>query len=127
MRVGVTAPSMCGTFAILAPRAPRALHGCSKLFEILPALGWWRPSLPSQTESTWPGKISLLSARLNCDLMSVISASHDNIRLWNVAEAGESTGRGAQFKIIPGHHGGFVSQLRESRFQQRDAFAHFVV
>ncbi|TFK54780.1 WD40 repeat-like protein [Heliocybe sulcata] len=43
-------------------------------------------------------------------------ASNDNIRLWNVAEAGEpdSSGRvrsGAQFKIIPGHHGGMISQM----------------
>ncbi|EPQ58028.1 WD40 repeat-like protein [Gloeophyllum trabeum ATCC 11539] len=43
-------------------------------------------------------------------------ASQDNIRLWNVAEAGEpdASGRvrsGAQFKIIPGHHGGYISQM----------------
>ncbi|KAH9901411.1 WD40 repeat-like protein [Cubamyces lactineus] len=43
-------------------------------------------------------------------------ASTDNIRLWNVAEAGEPdvNGKmksGVQFKIIPGHHGGFVSQM----------------
>ncbi|EMD38271.1 hypothetical protein CERSUDRAFT_152998 [Gelatoporia subvermispora B] len=44
------------------------------------------------------------------------SASQDNIRLWNVAEAMESdawgkTKGGVQFKIIPGHHGGFISQM----------------
>ncbi|KAH9935015.1 WD40-repeat-containing domain protein [Fomitopsis serialis] len=43
-------------------------------------------------------------------------ASNDNIRLWNVAEAGEpdASGKmksGVQFKIIPGHHGGFISQM----------------
>ncbi|KAH9946095.1 WD40 repeat-like protein [Epithele typhae] len=43
-------------------------------------------------------------------------ASTDNIRLWNVAEAGEPdiNGKmksGVQFKIIPGHHGGYVSQM----------------
>ncbi|KAI0647078.1 WD40 repeat-like protein [Trametes meyenii] len=43
-------------------------------------------------------------------------ASTDNIRLWNVAEAGEPDAygkmkSGVQFKIIPGHHGGFVSQM----------------
>ncbi|EJF65877.1 WD40 repeat-like protein [Dichomitus squalens LYAD-421 SS1] len=43
-------------------------------------------------------------------------ASTDNIRLWNVAEAGEpdASGKmksGVQFKIIPGHHGGYVSQM----------------
>lgn len=47
------------------------------------------------------------------------SASHDNIRLWNVAEAGEpdASGKvksGVQFKIIPGHHGGTISQMRKS-------------
>ena len=43
------------------------------------------------------------------------SACSDNIRLWNAAEAGESEARGRmQFKIIPGHHGGMVSQMRES-------------
>ncbi|CAL1704691.1 unnamed protein product [Somion occarium] len=51
-------------------------------------------------------------------------ASQDNIRLWNVAEAGEpdASGKmksGVQFKIIPGHHGGFISQMlvdRAARF-----------
>lgn len=46
-----------------------------------------------------------------------ISASFDNLRLWNVAEAKEpESGRtkgGVQFKIIPGHHGGYVSQMRK--------------
>lgn len=46
---------------------------------------------------------------------SLFSACSDNIRLWNAAEAGESEGRGRmQFKIIPGHHGGMVSQMCES-------------
>lgn len=45
----------------------------------------------------------------------LFSACSDNIRLWNAAEAGESEGRGRmQFKIIPGHHGGMVSQMCES-------------
>ncbi|KAF9792221.1 WD40 repeat-like protein [Thelephora terrestris] len=42
------------------------------------------------------------------------SASIDNIRLWNVAEVGEFDRKvksGVQFKIIAGHHGGFVSQM----------------
>ncbi|KAI0082645.1 WD40 repeat-like protein [Panus rudis PR-1116 ss-1] len=51
-------------------------------------------------------------------------ASQDNIRLWNVAEANEpdhygKTKSGVQFKIIPGHHGGFISQMlvdRAARF-----------
>ncbi|KAG8217725.1 hypothetical protein J3R82DRAFT_5884 [Butyriboletus roseoflavus] len=46
----------------------------------------------------------------------IACASIDNIRLWNAAEAGESDGNvksrgGVQFKIIPGHHGGYVSQM----------------
>lgn len=49
--------------------------------------------------------------------MACSSASIDNIRLWNAAEAGgadvnmKSRG-GVPFKIIPGHHGGYVSQMR---------------
>jgi len=42
------------------------------------------------------------------------SASIDNIRLWNVAEVGEFDKKvksGVQFKIIAGHHGGFISQM----------------
>lgn len=47
----------------------------------------------------------------------LFSASIDNIRLWKAAEAGEIDGNvktrgGVQFKIIPGHHGGYVSQMR---------------
>ncbi|KAK7446402.1 Transcription factor spt8 [Stygiomarasmius scandens] len=50
------------------------------------------------------------------DSKHIACASIDNIRLWNVAEAVESdlTGRtksGVQFKIIPGHHGGYISQM----------------
>ncbi|KIJ69288.1 hypothetical protein HYDPIDRAFT_105887 [Hydnomerulius pinastri MD-312] len=46
----------------------------------------------------------------------IACASIDNIRLWNAAEAGETDGNvktrgGVQFKIIPGHHGGYVSQM----------------
>ncbi|KAF9227669.1 WD40 repeat-like protein [Gyrodon lividus] len=46
----------------------------------------------------------------------IACASIDNIRLWNAAEAGENDGNvktrgGVQFKIIPGHHGGYVSQM----------------
>ena len=45
------------------------------------------------------------------------SASVDNLRLWNVADSGEDAwGKprsGVQFKIIPGHHGGYISQMRE--------------
>ncbi|KAG1756701.1 WD40 repeat-like protein [Suillus paluster] len=46
----------------------------------------------------------------------IACASTDNIRLWNAADAGEVDGSmklrgGVQFKIIPGHHGGYVSQM----------------
>ena len=49
-------------------------------------------------------------------MVSQSSASNDNIRLWNVAEAGEPDAfgkmkSGVQFKIIPGHHGGIISQM----------------
>ena len=42
-----------------------------------------------------------------------LSASSDNIRLWNAADAGEEARGRMQFKIIPGHHGGMVSQMCE--------------
>jgi len=45
----------------------------------------------------------------------IACASVDNIRLWNAADEsgdGNVKGRGGvQFKIIPGHHGGYVSQM----------------
>ncbi|KAJ3889446.1 WD40 repeat-like protein [Lentinula edodes] len=49
------------------------------------------------------------------DNRHIACASIDNIRLWN-AETIESdtSGRtkgGTQFKVIPGHHGGFISQM----------------
>jgi hypothetical protein len=49
------------------------------------------------------------------------SACSDNIRLWNAAEAGEGEARGRmQFKIIPGHHGGMVSQMCEFNLRSWD-------
>ncbi|KAJ7117357.1 WD40-repeat-containing domain protein, partial [Mycena crocata] len=46
----------------------------------------------------------------------IASASIDNLRLWNIAEAAEPDAfgkmkSGVQFKIIPGHHGGYISQM----------------
>ncbi|KAF8522259.1 WD40 repeat-like protein [Hysterangium stoloniferum] len=44
----------------------------------------------------------------------IACASHDNIRLWNVADAPESDASRRTtpaFKIIAGHHGGIISQL----------------
>lgn len=44
------------------------------------------------------------------------SASEDNLRLWNIWETPEEKAakRGLPpFKLIPGHHGGVVSQIRE--------------
>ena len=49
-------------------------------------------------------------------LSHLFSASVDNLRLWNVADSVEEAWRkpksGVQFKIIPGHHGGYISQMR---------------
>ncbi|KAF7301488.1 MT-A70-domain-containing protein [Mycena indigotica] len=51
------------------------------------------------------------------DRKHIATASIDNLRLWNVAEAAEMDGfgkhksSGVQFKIIPGHHGGYISQM----------------
>ncbi|PPR03629.1 hypothetical protein CVT24_007745 [Panaeolus cyanescens] len=49
------------------------------------------------------------------DARHIACASIDNIRLWNVAENVEDTSArsrgGVQFKIIPGHHGGYISQM----------------
>ncbi|KAG6845334.1 hypothetical protein H0H87_010791 [Tephrocybe sp. NHM501043] len=50
------------------------------------------------------------------DCRHIACASIDNLRLWNVTEASEpdSFGKaksGVQFKIIPGHHGGHISQM----------------
>ncbi|KAF9483750.1 WD40 repeat-like protein, partial [Pholiota conissans] len=49
------------------------------------------------------------------DCRHIACASVDNIRLWNVAENVEDgiskTKSGVQFKIIPGHHGGYISQM----------------
>ena len=47
--------------------------------------------------------------------VTVCSASQDNIRLWNVHEGEDIRAKGAQFKIITGHHGGHISQIRMSR------------
>lgn len=55
------------------------------------------------------------SERTSFSPASCDSASVDNLRLWNVAESVEhdsmSRAKGVQFKIIPGHHGGYVSQM----------------
>ncbi|KAF8651463.1 hypothetical protein AX16_004762 [Volvariella volvacea WC 439] len=50
------------------------------------------------------------------DCRHIACASNDNIRLWNVAEAADvdtsmKAKGGVQFKIIPGHHGGHISQM----------------
>ncbi|KAF8892532.1 WD40-repeat-containing domain protein [Infundibulicybe gibba] len=60
------------------------------------------------------GVVSCIVAFPDC--RHIACASIDNLRLWNVAEAVESdmSGRsrsGVQFKIIPGHHGGYISQM----------------
>jgi transcriptional activator SPT8 len=49
------------------------------------------------------------------DARHIACASVDNIRLWNVAENAEdiwSKPKSAvPFKIIPGHHGAYISQM----------------
>ncbi|KAL0581581.1 Transcription factor spt8 [Marasmius crinis-equi] len=48
------------------------------------------------------------------DNRHIACASIDNIRLWNVADAVDADAPGRtkiQFKIIPGHHGGYISQM----------------
>lgn len=58
----------------------------------------------------------------------LLRASIDNIRLWNVAEVSEFDKKvksGVQFKIIAGHHGGFISQMRTYNFgSPLDPFSH---
>jgi transcriptional activator SPT8 len=49
-------------------------------------------------------------------LTHILSASEDNIRLWNVHDApveGWKKKGLPPFRVIPGHHGGLVSQIRE--------------
>ena len=66
-------------------------------------------------DSTSYGGYSFSFAVVEHGLTAVISASQDNIRLWNVGEEGDGGGvksRGtASFKIIAGHHGGVISQI----------------
>ncbi|KAH8833634.1 WD40 repeat-like protein [Flagelloscypha sp. PMI_526] len=49
------------------------------------------------------------------DNRHIACASNDNLRLWDVADGGETDGgtkrSGVPFKIIPGHHGGYISQM----------------
>jgi hypothetical protein len=74
--------------------------------------------LRSQIISTLHGRLNNLTKFFLDSFFFAASASVDNLRLWNVTEAAEpdASGKvrsGAQFKIIPGHHGGYISQLRE--------------
>jgi len=55
------------------------------------------------------GEVSCVSAFP--DGMHIACASHDNIRLWNTYEQEDTRSKGAQFKIITGHHGGQISQI----------------
>jgi hypothetical protein len=68
--------------------------------------------------SSHPLKKKQVKIIIDTGLFLFHSASNDNIRLWNAAESSESDGfgkprSGVQFKIIPGHHGGYISQMRE--------------
>lgn len=74
------------------------------------------------------GVYGLVTTRDEKMMSQLCSASIDNIRLWNAAEAGEGDGNvksrgGVQFKIIPGHHGGYVSQMGKS-VEAREKRAH---
>jgi len=69
---------------------------------------------PFPMESIWFGK-RVVPSSLQCSSY-VCSASEDNIRLWNVHEAPVEGWRKKglpPFRVIPGHHGGLVSQIRE--------------
>ncbi|RXW20885.1 hypothetical protein EST38_g4958 [Candolleomyces aberdarensis] len=67
---------------------------------------------------TSSGVVSCLAPLPDC--RHVVCASVDNIRLWNVADTpmeDSSMARsrsGVPFKIIPGHHGGYISQMHPS-------------
>ncbi|RIA98154.1 WD40-repeat-containing domain protein [Glomus cerebriforme] len=41
----------------------------------------------------------------------IVCASTDNIRLWNVADDSELSKSAVPFLIVPGHHGGTISQM----------------
>ena len=56
----------------------------------------------------------------------LISGSHDNLRIWDLdrIEGGKDYSTGMiGWRIIPGHHGGAVSQMRSSLF--RSLFLRF--
>ncbi|KIP09536.1 hypothetical protein PHLGIDRAFT_29015 [Phlebiopsis gigantea 11061_1 CR5-6] len=94
----------------------------------------WDVRLTGQAHKGTPRTLKTLrNPALSGDVSCVVAfpdgrhlacASNDNIRLWNVAEAGEPDAfgkmkSGVQFKIIPGHHGGIISQMlvdRQARF-----------
>jgi hypothetical protein len=47
-------------------------------------------------------------------ILNSCSASEDNIRLWNILDAPTETWKRKglpPFRVIPGHHGGLVSQI----------------
>ncbi|KAF9535289.1 WD40-repeat-containing domain protein [Crepidotus variabilis] len=58
---------------------------------------------------TSSGVVSCVAAFPDC--RHIACASVDNIRLWNVADEEARSKSGVQFKIIPGHHGGYISQM----------------
>lgn len=66
----------------------------------------------SLTASTWSGR-SIYHKNVTIT-HEQISASEDNIRLWNVLETpveGWKRKGLPPFRVIPGHHGGLVSQM----------------
>jgi hypothetical protein len=109
----VTEPSTVGTYECWDNPVWPIHPGCSGLSGILPALESCRASSHFLIVVISPGQKSSM-LRGMCPLTEFIpSASVDNIRLWNIAD-GENPGRSkspVQFKIIPGHHGGYISQM----------------
>ncbi|ORY89339.1 WD40-repeat-containing domain protein [Leucosporidium creatinivorum] len=60
--------------------------------------------LPSST-----GAISAITALPSG--RHILAASNDNVRLWDLDNAKEARGKVPPFVIVPGHHGGMVSQM----------------
>ena len=106
---------MCGNLDRTAGRL-----GISRSSETLPVQASSRASSRSQTGATSLRKfcVGWISSTLRL-IRCGFRASIDNIRLWNVAEVSEFDRKvksGVQFKIIAGHHGGFISQMSAYNF-----------
>jgi hypothetical protein len=127
MPVDETAPSISGIRVRWACRVRRTRRHYSRRSGTLPARvwyrAWWRFRIVGILLGIVVCLLFIVSSFISFSFFlsfDIVSASSDNIRLWNATEAGETDGggigskgrSGAQFKIIPGHHGGYVSQMR---------------